>query len=463
MKSKWFLVVVVVLAVVLSLTIVMIGCTTTTTTTTVETTAADNGAKKYEGTTITFMWYQSPDFDAVKKLAPNFTEATGINVNFVEEPIGNMYEKVVMQATSKSDEIDLWGMSAWWLPLMQNSGYLEVLDPFIASQGDPELKDIFAPVMDNYTIDGKIYALPLYPNVMFLYYNESFFNEAGVSVPKTWDEFITVSKKLQKDTNDDGKIERWGAVMPLAKDDSICEDFLLLLYQQKGDWIRGVKGGDLDPMKDTDQYLKPVMNDEHGLAALTLMADMYKEQALAPSCINYSYFEALESFTQGLAAMYPAYGDQGPMIYGTDSKEAANINVAPMPTFQGSDKRSLGGGWGIGINVNSKNKEAAYEFIKFFYGNSTQAKKLAELGATPCRMSVLTDAELVKTHEYFTAMADMLPYCKIYPFFPEFAETELAAAPYFQQAVMGEITPQEALDSVAKNTLEVLTRAGYYK
>ena len=47
---------------------------------------------------------------------------------------------------------------------------------------------------------------------MVFYYNKKYWRKAGLTdqdIPKTWDEFIAVAKKLNKDTDGDGKIDRF--------------------------------------------------------------------------------------------------------------------------------------------------------------------------------------------------------------------------------------------------------------
>ena len=47
--------------------------------------------------------------------------------------------------------------------------------------------------------DGKKYAVPIVSYPWVVLYRKSFFQEKGYTVPKTWDEFITLAKKVQAD------------------------------------------------------------------------------------------------------------------------------------------------------------------------------------------------------------------------------------------------------------------------
>ena len=50
--------------------------------------------------------------------------------------------------------------------------------------------------------DGKIYGIPYATNADGVIYNKDIFNELGLQIPKTWDEFVDVSNKIK----DSGKL-----------------------------------------------------------------------------------------------------------------------------------------------------------------------------------------------------------------------------------------------------------------
>jgi multiple sugar transport system substrate-binding protein len=80
---------------------------------------------------------------------------------------------------------------------------------FFAAQG------LFAPIDDvwdkigiNYTdagkalskgLDGHYYMIPLYNYPWVVYYNKSVFAAKGYTVPKTWDDFLALAKKMKQD------------------------------------------------------------------------------------------------------------------------------------------------------------------------------------------------------------------------------------------------------------------------
>ena len=77
-----------------------------------------------------------------------------------------------------------------------NGGVLLDLTPFMEKAARD---DFFPGVIANRMVDGKIYGLPYEVEPMGMYYSVEAFEKAGLSekdVPKTWDELLTVAKKL---------------------------------------------------------------------------------------------------------------------------------------------------------------------------------------------------------------------------------------------------------------------------
>jgi multiple sugar transport system substrate-binding protein len=70
------------------------------------------------------------------------------------------------------------------------------------------IDDVWQTIAANYTDgmakasqgdDGKKYAVPIVSYPWVVLYRKSFFQEKGYTVPKTWDEFVTLAKKIQAD------------------------------------------------------------------------------------------------------------------------------------------------------------------------------------------------------------------------------------------------------------------------
>jgi len=288
-------------------------------------------------------------------------------------------------------------------------------------------------------------------------------DEAKAPIPKTFDEFEKVSKSFMKDTDGDKTIDRWGSVLNLKGGDwSIMNNLALFMFMNKVDWYYGQVGADRSVSESDPKYMRPMLDDPKAIEAFAYLVKLYKDQVFSPGSINYSYFEAMENFSTGKVPMYLGFGDQAPMILGPDSLVKDDVQVAPVPTWNGV-RRSFTGGWGASISAFSKNKEAAYTFLRYFYGNSKNQKALSRDGQTPSRASVLMDPDLQKQFVWYSAMGEMLKYAKPLPLIPEFDEFVTGLEPILTEALIGKMTPKNAMLKSNQLLTDIMKKGKYIK
>lgn len=418
---------------------------------------------RYPNAKVNFMWYPSPEMDAIRKLLPKFKEQTGIDVTLIELPHEEVFKKRMMDAVSGAGEFDIYPLQPSVTRNFADSGYIVPLDDFWASPADVEYDDLFEGVRVMYEYQGRVYGLPLYPDVILLFYNEKMMKEAGQPIPKTFDEFERVSKSFIKDSDKDGVVDKWGSVLNLKGGDwSIMNNLALFMFMNKTDFFWGQIAADRPVSKDDPKYMHALLDDTKAIEAFSYLVKLYKDQVFMPGSINFSYFEAMETFATGKVPTYLGFADQAPMIVGPDSLVKDDVRVAPVPTWKGV-RRSFTGGWGASISSKAQHPEAAYTFLRYFYGNSNNQKVLSKYGQTPSRASVLFDPELQKEFVWYAGMGEMLKYVKPLPLIPEFEEFVAGLEPILTEALLGKKTPKEAM--IQSNILfdSILKRAGYYR
>lgn len=96
-----------------------------------------------------------------------------------------------MQAGTPPDLFQSWGGGV--LKAYVDAG----LTQDIAETGKDFLSTISPAAVDVYSFDGKTYAVPFNQGMIGFWYNKDLFSTAGVEVPKTWDEYLEVVKKIQ--------------------------------------------------------------------------------------------------------------------------------------------------------------------------------------------------------------------------------------------------------------------------
>jgi multiple sugar transport system substrate-binding protein len=124
-----------------------------------------------------------------------FTKATGINVVMNTVDHGTFQDQITNYLGGTPDTAYTWF-----------SGFRM---KFFADQGlNTAIDDVWSTVKSNFTAgfansvvgnDGKVYGIPVdyYPWAVF--YRKSVFADKGYTIPATWDDFITLLKKMQTD------------------------------------------------------------------------------------------------------------------------------------------------------------------------------------------------------------------------------------------------------------------------
>jgi multiple sugar transport system substrate-binding protein len=417
---------------------------------------------RYPGASVNYLFYPSPENEAIKVMLPEFERLTGIDVTLTEMPFQEIFKKRVMDAVSGAGEYDIYPLQPGTTKYFADSGYIIPMDDLWSGPEDVDYDDIYPGVRRMWEYNGKHWGLPIYPNLILLYYNKEMLEEAGVAVPTTMKEFERVSKALTKDKDGDGDIDQWGSVFNLISGDwSLMLNLCLFMYMNEADWYCGQDAADYPCSEDDPNYMHPMLDQPKAIEAFEYLVQLYNDRVFSPGSINFSFFDSMENFSTGNSATYIAFMDQGPMIVGPDSMIADKVGAAPLPKWEGV-RRSHTGGWGACISSKADSPEAAFTFLRYFLGNSKNQLELSKYGQTPSRISVLNDPELQKEFAWYEASAEMLNHVKTEPTIAEWDEFTTGLEPILMEALLGKITPKEAMLQSNKLLDSIMRRAGYY-
>ena len=179
---------------------------------------------------------------------------------------------------------------------------------------------------------------------MLLFYRKDLLEGAGLQPPTTWEEYLAAAEAL---TTEDVS----GSAMVGANDVSA---FLVDWYSR---FI--TMGGQLTTGSKSDGTLRTNLDSPEAIAALQNMIDLLP---YSPDAVTaYGFTEALDAFSAGRVALWPAWATIAGALYGPDSGVADTVAVAPMPADDGNP-RGIRGGWGLGIpkNLSQERKDCAW-------------------------------------------------------------------------------------------------------
>ncbi len=147
------------------------------------------------------------------------TKYPNVTVEWVTAPYNDMLSQV-MNMAGAGDKVDLIFSELMWLPALVDAGLAEPMENVLDKEF---MDDYYDNTLEAHSIDGTVYAAPLYVSPFILFYNTELFEKAGLdpnSPPTTYDEMLKCAEALSKLTTDDGnKVYAFGqstASVPVA-------------------------------------------------------------------------------------------------------------------------------------------------------------------------------------------------------------------------------------------------------
>lgn len=374
----------------------------------------------------------SPSSTAIQSFIPAFTEKTGITVNVTEVPYGEAHQKLLLSVQQGQGQYDVAQFDNTFLAPYGAAGTMQPLDTWIGASAEYNISDFAQGQQDYGKYNGETLGLTLSTEPMILWYRTDLFEELGLKVPATWEEYAANAKAIQESGKGSGNILGWGP--------NSSWWFMTLVWSF---------GGSL-----YDADLNPTVNSPEAVAAVTFFKDML---AYAPDgAISATGDDVTNKFLStdiGMMVQYSGYW--GMALDPNSNMHAGKIGTAKMP-MGAADITHLAG-WNIGIPKDAKNPEAAWQFLEFVLGKSNAKPYLMAGAAAIGRNSISSDAELLALHPYLpllnipaSSRIERYPQLRVWP------EMEKAILDALPAMLNGEQDIQAGLDALNETLKPIL-------
>lgn len=314
---------------------------------------------------------------AVERNIARFAEAKPditVEWNKVSDVPGETRKLYVTGLTAKSPTPDVFAVDVIWAGEFAQRGWLEPLDGLLAE----ETIAAFNPsLLSASTLDGKAHALPLYADGIHFFYRSDLLEKYGLEVPTTWEDVLTASQVI---SDGEKNPQFYGFVSMWAKIEGLFMNWLA--------FTNGNGGG----FYDADGNV--AVNQPANIEATQFMVDLLHEHRHAPdSILNMRPDDARTLFQQGRAAFLMVQDFVYAPLAADDSPVAGKFDFTRVPYFEGHEdaNSTTMGGWFLGINPNSENKEAAADFLEFFTAYDQQLTAAVEDNRAPTLPAVYDD------------------------------------------------------------------------
>ena len=210
-----------------------------------------------------------------------------------------------------------------------------------------------------YAIDGKVLGVPMTAGYEYVYYWKDMFEEAGVEVPTTWEEFKTAAQTLQdyfgKDTPD------FMAVALGAKDE--WPDYPYM------EFMPALQGGNGQNWNDMAKQDAPFAEGTDIRSAYDKVNELFTMDVFGKDPLGMGNDQVTALFAQKKAAIL-ALGDWGlqNIQNGTDDYSQLGTFYLPVRDSASDPFRVIVQGDSfMGVTTHSKNPELAKAFVEWFY------------------------------------------------------------------------------------------------
>jgi sorbitol/mannitol transport system substrate-binding protein len=414
---------------------------------------------------LTIATVNNPDMQIMQKMAKDYEAETGTSVNFVVLPENELRKKVTEDVALGAGQFDIVTIGTYDAPIWAQNGWIESLNPHLDALSEEErnaydVEDIFEALRNALSYDDELYALPFYGESSMLYYNTEMFEAAGLEMPESpsWDEVAELAVKVQEANDVPGIIIRglpgWGEMMaPLG---TIINSF-------GGSWY--------------DMDWNAQLNSPETKEAVQFYVDLLNE-AGQPAATSTGFTEALTLMSTGKAAMWYDATIAAGFLNSSDSQVAGKIGYAFAPS-QAKDNNGWLWAWSLAIESASKNKEQAFEFIKW----ATSQEYIEKVGESEgwvvapagTRASTYENSNYQKAApfadmvlrsmnqaDFENPTIDPVPYKGIqYVAIPEFQQLGLEVSQEIAAAIAGQKSVDEAMESAQKLAERIADEGGY--
>jgi multiple sugar transport system substrate-binding protein len=388
--------------------------------------------------------------ETVKSHIAAFEAKTGIKVAYTNSPYAQYRESMITKFVGGAPVDTLW-VSDSWLPEWADAGWLAPVDQYKSLVDNSDV-DQFC--VDSMTYKGKQYGNTYYSDYMAFLYNAEMLEKAGIKAPPTtWAEVVDQSKIIK-----DKGLSQWPVLISMAQESWLIEFMTAMVYSSGGRFV--------------DDKGNAVMKDPEGgaVVALRWLVDaVQKHKILSPSCVETGELAVLKSFSSGEHAftLIPKYRLRT-LNDPAQSKIARNAKIALMPRGEKGSHATVGWMRFYGMTPRAQADAARgadtvklmdwfggkangeYKFQKMVFkdiGSGFGVKSLFNDPEIRAGYAAFGDVDLISQQQSLARKKDVVA--------PWFGEWNDANGTAWQQAIMGKVTVEQALNVSAAKWIEL--------
>jgi multiple sugar transport system substrate-binding protein len=365
----------------------------------------------------------------LRDAAAAFGEASGIEVTSEAIPLGD-YNTRIVTAVQAGGLPDTGHILVGTLPdVVALGGLVDLTDRVEAWDG----RDAFPEnVWQDCMVDGKVYGIPAFVFVPWLYYRADWLEEAGVEPPTTWDEFRDVAIAINDPDQD-----RYGHSMRGGVGGG---NFLADIIESYGTGL--VVDGEVVVDRD-------VLTE-----ALSFYSGLFTDDGVVPpTAPEDSFQQLLTQFTTGQSGLF---------LHTTNSFRDVSAALEPVAEF-GTVPYPSGDGGSAGrfaVQCNGmysdEHADEAWEWLTYWATDEPQLIMFESAGLFPATLSTREDPSIADDPIYSQAVASMETAQPSSSFSGKGAWSSEVLLPAFQGVLVGQLDVATAVDDIVAGLEETV-------
>ena len=304
--------------------------------------------QQFSGITLNVNWEAGLQANDPKLVwGPQLEELTGIKINTIELDHGDLFTKAIAESIAGSGAYDILNIEPAWVPDLVAGNVIAPIDDWVAQyMPSADLED-YAPLYQTMaTWQGKRYGLFDDGDVLILYYRKDIFDDLGLAVPATWDEFVATAETINAEVDGVDGADFWRN--PGFQHWPFLQHF------------RALDGAPFDPAT-----MDATLNTDVGVTVMNSL--VAQNNASATGVLEHDPVTVLNAWLGGTVGMmfwWPPPGrwsaglvaGQEGFDFIAESTVADSVGYAVMPEGHGAHAS----GFHVAVGADSPNAEAAY-------------------------------------------------------------------------------------------------------
>ncbi|MCZ8515628.1 sugar ABC transporter substrate-binding protein [Paenibacillus filicis] len=369
--------------------------------------------------------------EVIKKMIASFEAANpNIKVELISPPLESADNKISTLLSVK-DELDVLEVRDVTVKQFVTNKWIADLTSYTSAWSGYKNLNANSLAMANY-IDNKPYYIPYGLYQKMLFYRKDWFDQKGLTPPKTWDDLAKAAKTLTDSPNN-----RFGYSF---RGGSGADGYIV-------DLLRDYNGTNVN--LDDAMFLKSgatIFSTPEAKQGMALYVSLYKDGSPKDS-INWAFAEQVQGFVSGATGMLIQDPDTiDPVKQGLKEGTWA---TAPMPTGPSGASHYKVGAAGWGMTSYSKHPKEAWKLIEFLSSPEQNAVFTKVAGVIPIHNSASVDKYFKEgAYKPYIDMANDTAH--YFPYKPEtdykgFGEWRKIVQQDAQAVLLGKMTIDDAL------------------